>query len=349
MRAVDEAAPDSTTDTAEARPSLTGFAVGDRSPLFLDGWLEFNRRLSGVEPVRIRTEVRGTRGVEAVIYVDRRGRVVLPPLNPYLPIAYEAPVYNQPIRERRHWIDAVAPLVDEMRSRRVADNVVLSPGIDDVRPWFWAGFRSTMSYTTVVRIPAAMSRMDREMVRRARKSAEIGYRLEVGAPAGDVVECMAGTERRKGFSHHFLPEDASLLASLLGADAARAYVIYAPDGSPASSVMVLHNPGGVAVSTVGGTDPRFFADGVSQLLAIGVLEDLTHAGAIAWDMAGADIQGVALWKEGLGGELTVVPRIEPRTLRNVLRGARDWAFRSRGSENPSGSSGTPKRTLRHQD
>ena len=62
----------------------------DQSPLFLPGWLEFNRQKWGAEPQRLRFErdPANPPTLESVIYLDRKGKVWLPPLNYYLPVAF---------------------------------------------------------------------------------------------------------------------------------------------------------------------------------------------------------------------------------------------------------------------
>ena len=309
------------SDPAEG---TTDFETARNSPLLLDGWLEFNRRRAGVEPIRFRTEVRGSQAIETVLYADRHGRLVLPTLNPYLPVAYASPPSTKPLRMRRHWLRAAAPLVAEMRRRGLADNLILSPNVTDARPWLWAGFRATVGYTVLNRLPPDATDFDSDATRRVRMAMGNGYRWTSRGDVGDVLACLAATESRKGFQYHLGEEDLRWLVASLGPDVARTYVCYAPSGDAASAAVVLHRPLGLAIVLVGGTRPEYFKEGAAQFLVHEMLQDLSDAGASGVDLAGADLPGVALWKEAWGGRLLPVFHVEPYTIRNGLRWGRDW-------------------------
>src|SRR5450759_3763342 len=59
------------------------------TPLELPGWLEFNVRRTSLEARRFSFALTpGGPEIRAVLYLDRRGRVKMPPNNPYLPVAF---------------------------------------------------------------------------------------------------------------------------------------------------------------------------------------------------------------------------------------------------------------------
>lgn len=62
-----------------------------RSPLFLDGWVEFTRRERRLQPVPMRFTKEGNDfpAIRAVHYLDRHGRIRVPSLHPYLPVSFE--------------------------------------------------------------------------------------------------------------------------------------------------------------------------------------------------------------------------------------------------------------------
>ncbi|PWH19385.1 MAG: hypothetical protein DDG58_05045, partial [Ardenticatenia bacterium] len=64
--------------------------INHKSPLLLDGWLEFNRYKWNVTPIKLRISEEGKKvpAVEAILYLDKVGRIVQPPLNPYLPVVF---------------------------------------------------------------------------------------------------------------------------------------------------------------------------------------------------------------------------------------------------------------------
>jgi hypothetical protein len=299
----------------------------------LDGWLEFNRRRAGVEPIRLCTEVRGIPSLEAVLYTDRRGRLVLPTLNPYLPIAYAPSSSSKPLRMRRHWLRATAPLVAEMRRRGIADNLILSPVVADARPWLWAGFRTTVGYTILNPFPVDPAAIDHDTSRRVRRAEKNGYRWTSQGSVHDVMGCVAATESRKGFRNRLSGEELESLVANLGSDHARTYVCNAPGGDAASATVILHRRPGIAVGLISGTRPEYFKDGAAQFLMHKILQDLSDAGAAGVDLAGADIHGVAVAKDAWGGRLLPVFHIEPYSVRNALRWGRDWLRQSRRVRN----------------
>jgi len=76
------------------------------NPLALEAWHEFNRIKWGVLPLRLefgQTEGDGAR-LEAVLYLNRRGRVFLPYGNPYVPLWFRPPSTRYPARAERRWL-----------------------------------------------------------------------------------------------------------------------------------------------------------------------------------------------------------------------------------------------------
>lgn len=309
-------------------------ASAHHSPLFLDAWLEFNQRRFRLEPLRLRVPETGAPDVEAVLYLDRRGRCRQPPLNPYLPVALAPCAGRRPLHQRRHWLRTLAPLVAEMRRRGIGENLILSPDVDDPRPWQWAGYRTAVGSTIVNPLPLDRSLVDSEALRMARKARERGYVTTArGAPEA-VKACLDGTATTKGFDYQLTAGDIGGLVGAMGPDSARTYLACAADGSPASSMLVLHRPGGMAIVIAGGSIPEHMRFGAAQLLMEDVLADLWRDGATAVDLAGADIEGVALWKEAWGGRLTQLVRVEPYTVRNALRWGRAWWRQRRAAVPP---------------
>lgn len=89
------------------------------SPLALDGWHEFNRIRWGVRPERLvfgQSQGDGAQ-LEAVLYLNRRGRVYLPHHNPYLPVCFRPSPTSFPSRNERRWLTLAEQLASFARQR----------------------------------------------------------------------------------------------------------------------------------------------------------------------------------------------------------------------------------------
>lgn len=296
------------------------------SPLALDAWHEFNRLKWGIQPHRLvygQTEGDGAR-LEAVLYLNRRGRVYLPHVNPYLPIRFRPSPTRFPSRVERSWLSLADQLAAEMRQRGMANAIDLPVDVGDARPWRWAGFPVGVKYTYVIDLPHGRERIEESYRSRIRKAERAGYRCERTDRMSDVVACLAETASRKGFRMSLSLRDLELARELLGDEHLRAYVCYQPDGTPAAASTVLHQPGGVAVGWVGGTGSSNLSTGAAQLLMVVLMADLAAAGAQCLDMAGANIPGVAEAKSQFGGRLTPYYFVSPVGLKPLALWMRDW-------------------------
>ena len=77
-----------------------------RSALFLDGWLKFNEEKWGYKPERVVFQIPGKElpRLEGVFYLNKRGQVVMPPRNPYLPLQFTR-LAEQPYRLYTQWLE----------------------------------------------------------------------------------------------------------------------------------------------------------------------------------------------------------------------------------------------------
>src|SRR6266508_3266658 len=107
------------------------------NPLALEGWLQYNRAKWGLQPRLVGFPADGSEGpvIEAVLYLDAKGRVRLPKTNPYLPVAFAATSATAPRRVSRQRLDAAESLAAEMRRLGLGNTIILPPEISDVRPW----------------------------------------------------------------------------------------------------------------------------------------------------------------------------------------------------------------------
>lgn len=295
-------------------------------PLALDGWAEFNRVKWGACPewVTLAGGPSGLPELRALLYQNRRGRIYAPPLNPYLAVSFTPTPTSLTFRVSRQWLDLGSQLAMEMRSRGLGNMPALPPSVVDARPWQWAGFRPTVRYTLYLDFPIDMSQADKAVRAKIAKAVKQGYIHTRSTDMKAVMECLASTERRQGFSHGLSVADLELARRLLGDEHFRAYVSYAPNGEPACTEVVLHRPGGRALNWVGGGKKEHLSSGTSQALALHALEDVKAAGAIGFDFVGANMSNISSAKADWGGYLAPYYRIEPLGLKSILLWVREW-------------------------
>jgi len=275
------------------------------SPLELDGWVEFSRMKWSLDAERLRltTNTSGLPCIQGVIYTDKRGRVVQPPRNPYLPMRFvSTPTCSLP-RLERQWRSVSELAIHEFRRRGMAGAISLQPGINDLREWQWSGFPVSVKYTYVFRLPHAIESADSAVRKQISKANSAGFRCCRPADLSDVVQCLADTERRQGFEYDITIDDLVLAGKLLGEDCLRVYGCYAPNGRVASARVVLLHPEGYAVDWLAGTKTDDLRSGATQFLFQFVLDDLSESGSRLFDHCGANLRSVSAAKATWGGEL----------------------------------------------
>lgn len=321
------------TDALRAIPDVM------TSPFALDGWLEFNRIRWGVQPLRVRLSEDSSEvpAVHAIYYLNRKGQVWKPPTSTYLPMVFESTPTQSRVRLDRQWLVVGDLAVKDMARRGVANRIVLSPEIEDVRPWQWAGFWVTTSYTFLLDFPHPESALDPVLHRQIAESSKAGFSQDRVTDFTDVMRCIDNSEERRGITR----SDLDLAAGLVGDDCLRAYVCYAPNGEPASARVVLHRPGGRAIDWLTGTAGTHRESGAAQLLLDRVLKDVYAAGATGFGFDGATFAGLAATRSMWGAELAPVHAIEAPHLAGLTGRARDyWRLQRRRSSFPKTGSTT---------
>ncbi len=294
-------------------------------PLMLDGWLEFNRWKWGVEPLRVEYALRGGAvAVRAVLYVDKRRRVVLPKLNPHLPLVFEPASTEKRHRLYHQWLQVARLMAQDMRKRGLQGAVHLPSLVGDARPWQWAGFRVGIAYSFFLDFPVDLERADHQLGRSIRKALKAGYRAKRTTNMGHIKKTLEETETRQDFRLGLKTGDLEQVRKLLGDEHLRAYICYAPDGAPAASHVALHAPGRRAIDWIGGTVKEHLPSGSTQLVMHHAYQDLHAARAIGADMVGANIPSIASAKMQWGGYLVSYPAIEPYNLRGFAMWSLRW-------------------------
>jgi hypothetical protein len=305
-------------------PPAAGLA--EHSPLLLEGWLEFNRIKWNLTPHRFRWQPDSSAlpYVEAVFYLDRKGRIVHPRVTPYQAVQVVHTPTDHRHRLCAQWLQAADPLVAEMRRLGLRDRLKLPPGLEDVRPFQWARYRVGVQYTYVIDLPCELSQADGRVRTRINKAGRSGYVCTRTRNMHDVMACLADTEERQGFAHRLSVRDLELAQELLGEEQLHASVCYAPDGSAAAAQLVLHRRGAQALGWVAGCRREHRSVGVNQLLLEFTLEDLQAAGAHSLDLVGANIRSVAEPKMRWGGRLVPYYTLEEPGMRTMLRELDSW-------------------------
>lgn len=298
-----------------------GWQAGNHCALSLDGWLEFNRYKWGVKPLRVRLteDEKELPAVEAVLYLDRRGRIVQPPLNPYLPVAFYPTPTDKVPRLYQQWVKLSGLLVMEFMRRGVNGSVAFPPEVIDVRQWQWHGFLAEARYTFYIDLPYDPGLSDNSKRRQMNKAKRASFTCEVATRDmfAEVIACLAETEIRQEFAYGLSVKDLETAVYLLGEESLRIYVCRSSSGEVASVNIVISSPGFRALAWVAGTRSRFLSTGANQLLISYVLTDLAGQGATGFDFAGANLPTVSAAKAEWGGRLMPYYAVRPLNLRTL--------------------------------
>lgn len=304
------------------------------SPLELPGWVEFNVWRTGFSARRWTAPPADGPTVSAVLYVDRRDRIRLPPSNPYLPVTFSTR-RERPSSRTAEWLRMAAPLAAEMKRRGVVSQIYLPPEIDDVRPWLWSGFLVDVDYTYCVDLPFDEALMERTQRQNGDRAAKLGMSVERVGEVDVVVGCLTENAERQGYSPGIGRRELRTAYRLIGDDNLRLYCCFDAAGRPASSVVVLHSPGTRAYGWLFGTKTAYLAQGAGHLIWRYVFDDIGKAGATGLDFAGPNGQGVATFKSRWGSRLAPIYSVRSHSIRAGARFVFDWINLPR-----SGSPGT---------
>jgi hypothetical protein len=299
---------------------------GSGSPLALPGLLEFNHRKWGLQPLKVRCTEEGKDlpALEAVLYLDKRGRVCLPPRIPYLPMVFlPTPTPSIP-RLSRQWLSVSKQMASEFRRRGLSGTVAFPPEIVDLREWQWQHFTVGVRYTYYVDFPYQIEQAHGDVRRRVTRASRDGYFCRRASALDDVYQCLKGTDERKGISHRLelTLDDLELARELLGDDHLRTYVCYAPNGEAASAEVVLHQPGHRSMAWTAGSNTKYLRSGAPQLINKFSTKDLESAGAAGCDWVGANIPSVANAKSNWGIRLVPYYTVEAPNLRALAKYSR---------------------------
>lgn len=291
------------------------------SPLFLDGWLEFNRRKWNLKPkiMEFREDNKELPLLKVTLYCDSKGRVRMPPRSPYLPVDFQPTPTELMGRLGRQWLALGNIMAGELHRSGVKGTIAFSPNITDMRPFQWQGFHVQVRYTFYLDIPVDENQIDYAVRKQIKKAAKNGFTCSDGVSPEAIIECLKETEDRQGFSHGLSAADIRMAKELLGEEHFRCYGCFAPSGEIASARIILHSPESRAVDWVAGTKREFLNSGATQAVIAFALENLSSNGAAGFDYAGANIPSVAAAKATWGGHLVPFYVLSSPSVRGMVK------------------------------
>ena len=205
--------PSDLTGDGPARDASPGDIV-NKSPLATPAWIEFNTTRHRLTAHHVSLSTAEGDRLDAVLYLDRRGRVVMPPNNPYLPLSFETRRTTAASRTAA-WVRISRPLLDELLDRGVVNRVQFPPDVADIRPFTWDGFRVNARYTYVLDLPIDPSRMSAGMRKDVRRAERAGTTVERTDDLDAVMACLSHAEQRQRFSHGLTRRDLEAAAASL--------------------------------------------------------------------------------------------------------------------------------------
>lgn len=271
---------------------------------------------------------------EALVFFNRKGHLYLPPLNPYHPFSFNPTPTDKQYKLNRQWHEAAKAMILEMLKAQRITSFVFPPDITDVRPFVWSGYIAEVKYTFIVKLPYSLDQASTEIRAKIKKATAAGYRSALTQDMGEVYQCLEGTETRQGFSHHLTRQDLELAQSLLGDQAFRAYVCYAPDGEPVSTSVIVSLYGRRAFGWIAASKTEHLNYGVVQQSQSLALQDLSNLGFAEFDFAGANIPTIAYSKTNWGGQVTPYYLIRSPGMKEILRAGLHWLRFIRNSHQP---------------
>ncbi|WP_169338218.1 GNAT family N-acetyltransferase [Paenibacillus sanguinis] len=259
-----------------------------------------------------------------MLFYDKKGRLYLPPLNPYHPFAFHSTPTDKRFKLDRQWHEVAGAMLPDMLAGQRGASFVFPPEVTDIRPFLWNGFKGEVKYTYITKLPFDLSQTSTEIRAKAKKAQAAGYRTAITEDMTEVHQCLEGTELRQGFSHQLSLQDLERVQSLLGKQAFRAYVCYAPSGEPASASVIVSLDGQRAFGWIAASKTEHLNRGVVQQSQSFALLDLSASGFAEFDFAGANIPSVAQSKTNWGAVVTPYYLVRPPGYKEILRAGRDW-------------------------
>lgn len=291
-----------------------------RDPMFHAGWLRFNEEQWGVSAEHLTLSPDKGSGwrLETVVYRDKRGKLVNPLRNSYLPVSFETPA-NKPAvinRRKRHALQALASYY---KKSGLKSAISLASTVDDVRPFQWSGMLAEPRFTYHIDLSCYRALADPTVFKKAKKAKSMGYSCEVTTDYEAVARCLEAPEARKDFDYRLNGAALSRAADLMGADHLVCFLARSGTGEPRGARVALYSAGGLALAWSAGIQSEALRHGVNNLMVEYALDYFSERGCRVLDFVGANIPPVAEMKEAWGGQLVHYYTVSQRNLRWVAK------------------------------
>ena len=223
---------------------------------------------------------------------------------------------NRVLRERLESSGAIARVLQKHFHRI---DIALGPELTDVRGFSWAGLRLDPHYTYVIDItrPLALHGSKKKALQKAKQES---YTLHEERDLDAYIEMHKLTMGRHGRGAVVADIlQKRLITRLLDAGLARQFVVKA-DGKPVHSRIWLQDDTyKIAYAWQGVSDPAWLPRGVYTWATVELMKRFAGDGYTHLDMGGANMDSIAQFKAGFGGDLVLHFRA-----RKPLPGAIGW-------------------------
>lgn len=296
--------------------------VPQQTSLLNPAWWRWNEVVWGI---RIQSfEFRSGEGRDATLrgalFLNRFDQIWVPPLNPHVPfelvVSGMSPNHRQ-VTEK--WLKLSSEFVKLLKTHRLANYVSLPAGYFDARPFDWSGTETRTKYTYVIDFQKNIEAHSKSVGRKIGRAKSLGYHVTKSSDWRSIFSCLRFAEERKGFTHRLTLQALHLGAEILGTDCFRGYLALDGQGSSVGSAITIHSPGKLAIGLTRSVSTSALKDGVNQLMLDFCMADLKSAGAIGYDLAGANIRAVAMAKAEWGYPLCPYIQISPSTALGRLK------------------------------
>jgi GNAT acetyltransferase-like protein len=234
-----------------------------------------------------------------------------------LPLAAYNTFHYRPTRDAHpssvtaEHLDVSRALIEATRGRLKNWDLMLSPTIDDVRPWTWSGWLAKPRYTYVLDLaqPLSLTHAARKHVRKCQEASMV---LDTSWNLDALCAVFESTKERQGFGMRLsMPSFRRLSERLHEAGIATMAIARAADGEPAAGHILLAVPGVLLTFHWAiGTHARHLTGGASTWLMVETAAELARRGFRQWDLCGADFPSIARFKSHLGGPLVHYFQVE---------------------------------------
>lgn len=223
--------------------------------------------------------------------------------------AYNSFIYaeNQSIYPNKVTAEHIAvskTLARFIQQRYIGVKHLLSPSIEDVRPWQWSGYKAVPRYTYHINLIKELM-LSHSVRKHIRKCSDAGFTVSWKWNMAHFWQVYQHTMSRQSFGIGMSKMQFFDLANQLY-DAGLAWMgtAYEPAGTPVSSRIQLAVPGsGKLFDWVAGAHPAFLKSGVTPWLMVQFLREAYHREYHIWDLCGADYESIARFKSEFGGKI----------------------------------------------